>query len=100
MARQGALALHYTLLLPGLFPLAELVSRPFPGSGKLPELVTSHLFGDLYWDKYLAIVNKETPPYELRQHRRAARPDLCFMFSSPIVGCGGGCSPPSLASQG
>ncbi len=57
---------------------SELVSGPFPGSCKPPELVTSHFFGDLYWGIYLAIVNKEAPPYVLRQYRVK-----CHQFRAP-----------------
>lgn len=73
------------LLLPRLLLLAKLVSGPFAGNSKLPKLVANHLFGDLHWDEHLAIVNQEAPPYELRQHRRTAGPDLCSLLPPSIV---------------
>src|SRR6266550_7220098 len=70
-AGSGWLA-HRMLLLRHL--LIARVAMEGAGRRELAELVSDHLLGDVHRDEFLAVVDAERQPDELRQDRRAPRP--------------------------
>src|SRR5688572_5224944 len=75
--------------LPILLPLGLLVGRvTVIGTGRceFAELVADHVFSDVDRDVLVAVVDTKGDPDELRQHGRAAAPDLDHVVAARCEG--------------
>ena len=64
------------------FAFVGRVAVEGPRRRELAELVADHVFGDEHRDVLLAVVDAEGQADELRQDRRAARPDLDHLVAA------------------
>src|SRR6185437_7319036 len=51
-----------------------------PGRGKLTQLVTDHVLGDVHRNEFLAVMNRECVPDKVRNNGRTARPGSYYCF--------------------
>ncbi len=62
--------------LSGTFVFLTCVAAEYTGGSKFAELVTDHVFGNIYGDEFVAIMNGDRQTYEIRGDHRCAGPSF------------------------